>query len=133
MRARRTAIVPNMIWGTAMASIVPLQLTACGGSSNDPGSAGSAGQVNHAGSTGQCGHANAGAGGTSQGFAGYIVLAIAAFGNEGGSLPGAGTGGSEVMLGGSGGESAAGSGGKQPDGSAGFIVLAAAAFGGAKQ
>jgi hypothetical protein len=133
MRARRTAIVPNMIWGTAMASIVPLQLTACGGSSNDPGSGGSAGQVNHAGSTGQGGHANAGAGGTDQGFAGYIVLAIAAFGNEGGSLPGAGTGGSDVMLGGSGGESA-GSGGKEPSGNAGgFIVLAAAAFGGAKQ
>jgi hypothetical protein len=132
MRARRTAIVPNMIWGTAMASIVPLQLTACGGSSNDPGSGGSAGQVNHAGSTGQGGHANAGAGGTDQGFAGYIVLAIAAFGNEGGGPPDNGTGGSDVMLGGSGGESAAG--GKGPNGHAGgFIVLAAAAFGGAKQ
>jgi hypothetical protein len=133
MRSRRTAIVPNMIWGTAMASIVPLQLAACGGSSSDPGSGGSAGQANHAGSAGESGHSNAAAGGTDQGFAGYFVLAIAAFGNEGGSLPGAGAGGTEVMMGGSGGESAAGGGGKEPSGSAGFIVLAAAAFGGAKQ
>ncbi|HEY1536433.1 MAG TPA: hypothetical protein VGF76_20575 [Polyangiaceae bacterium] len=118
-----------MIWGTALASIVPLQLTACGGSSSEPGSGGNAGQANHAGGAGESGHSNVGGGGTDQGIAGYFVLAIAAFGNDGGGLPGAGTGGSDVMMGGSGGETA-GSGGKQPNGSAGFIVLAAAAFGG---
>ena len=135
MRARRTAIVPNMIWGSAALSIIPLQLTACGGSSSDPGpgTGGSSGQANHAGSPGQGGHAGAGVGGFDQGFAGYIVLAIAAFGNEGGGPPNNGTGGSDVMMGGSGGDSAAGSAGKEPNGSAGFIVLAAAAFGGAKQ
>src|SRR5882724_3915487 len=99
MRARRTAIVPNMIWGTAMASIVPLQLTACGGSSSDPGpAAGASGHANQAGNAGQGGQSPAGAGG-NLGFAGYIVLAIAAFGNEGGAPP-SGSGGTDVMMGG---------------------------------
>ena len=53
MRSRRTAIVPQMIWGTAIASIVPSQLVACGGSSSDPGSAAGGDQAGSAGHSAQ--------------------------------------------------------------------------------
>src|SRR6478735_6590304 len=107
MRPRRTAIVPNMIWGTAIASIIPSQLVACGGSASESGSAGStqAGAGDHAGSAGHSGQSGA-AGNPPQGYAGYIVLAIGAFGGAGagfGAASGAGAGGSEVMMAGSGG------------------------------
>jgi len=138
MRPRRTAFVPNMIWGTAIASIVPSQLVACGGSSSEPGPGGGgdhAGMGSAGDSNGQAGaiHGNAGSG--------YIVLAIGAFGNGGSSFS-AGSGGTEVMMtagtGGSSvgtGGSSAGAGGKGIGiGTAGyFIVLAAAAFGGKSQ
>ena len=145
MRPRRTAIVPNMIWGTAIASIVPSQLVACGGTTVEQGSGGSGGQSS-AGHSGR----SAGEGGKIQGYAGYIVLAIGAFGPDFAGAPGSGAGGSDVMIAGAGGSgagtggSAAGAGGSAAGaggsagksstaGHAGFIVLAAAAFGGKGQ
>src|SRR3954454_24415529 len=101
MRPRRTAIVPNMIWGTAMASIIPGQLVACGGSASESGPASSAG---HAGSAGHSGHTGS-EGGKSEGYAGYIVLAIRAFGGDGpdfGGAPNGGVGGVEVLMAGAG-------------------------------
>lgn len=163
MAARRTAIVPKMIWGTAIASVIPAQLIACGGSSSESPSGDHAGSGNHAGSAGHTsengGAAGHGEGGHSEGGHGYIVLAIGAFGGADapGGRSGGGTGGTEVMMAGSGGHSAGmaghsagmaghsagvggsaagsgGSGGKKSTGTAGFfIVLAAAAFGGKNQ
>ena len=101
MRPRRTAIVPHMIWGTAIASIIPSQLVGCGGSATEPGAAGS---VNHAGSGGHAGHIAEG--GKNEGYGGYIVLAIRAFGGDGpafGGAPSGGTGGAEVLMAGTGG------------------------------
>ena len=142
MGPRRTAIVPKMIWGTAIASIVPSQLVACGGATSEPGPSGQAGsgQASNAGQTGSAGQAGRTI--TLEGYSGYTVLAVKAFGGAGPAL--GGTGGSEVMLAGAGG-SAAGTGGSAAGagGSAGkgpgaenggfFIVLAAAAFGGKSQ
>ncbi|HEY0469371.1 MAG TPA: hypothetical protein VGC79_34515 [Polyangiaceae bacterium] len=87
MRPRRTAIVPNMIWGTAIASIVPSQLVACGGSA----SVGDGESADHGGSGGHSGHRAgnaAGEGGSagkhsSAGHGGFfIALAAAAFGGK---------------------------------------------------
>ena len=136
MRSRRTAIVPRVLMGTAVAGIVPMQLAACSGSSTtDSGSSGSGGQTSHAGAAGHAGSTSSG--GSPTGFGGYIALAVAAYGNFGGTLAIAGHGGTgghggtEVMMGGSAGEG--GAAGESPfGGTAGFIVLAAAAFGGHK-
>ena len=127
MRSRRTAIVPRVLMGTAAAGLVPLQLAACSGSSTtDSGSGGSGGETSQAGAAGHTGGSNAG--GNTHGYGGFIALAIAAYGNFGGTVAIAGTGGTEVMMG------AAGEGGAADQspfgGSAGFWVLAAKAFGG---
>ena len=144
MKARRTAIVPKVIFSTAaITSVIP----ACGGNTeSDRGKAGAAGK---AGQSGQGG--NVGTGGNG-GTGAFYVLAIGGFGNQpvdagiarGGS---AGTGGFLPLgaygFGGSGATAAGGAGGDMggaagelpdagPPNAGGYIVLAIEAFRGSR-
>jgi hypothetical protein len=149
MRPRKTAIVPQVIFGTAaITGVIP----ACGGNTeSDRGKAGSAGQSSRGGQGGRGG--SPGGGGTGA----FYVLAIGGYGNQpvdparggtagtggfialgaygfGGSPPDAGPGGSagDDADAGPGGAAGADGTGGLPDsglpGVGGFIVLAIDAF-----
>ncbi|MES1178047.1 MAG: hypothetical protein ABUL62_27235 [Myxococcales bacterium] len=135
MRPRRTAIVPRVLFGTAVVGLVPLEVGACGGTAESDGGgsnhagatgvpAGAGGGTNHAGASGSTSHAGAPQGG------GYIVLGGAFNGGSGASGNG-GHAGTEVAMAGEGGADDGGAAGESANGgSAGFIVLAINAFGG---